>query len=374
MIQRNIKESIINSLHQAKLTSIFGAKRTGKTHLLNDILASLYTKKILLVDGGDLGVSEIFSTRSLPELQKFVHGYDCLFIDDAQKIPNIDSSLKIIFDNLTDISVLTFSSSPFGFNKDSGNPLSGRMKKFELFPLTQSELSGENIKHKITLEDKLIYGLYPGVINAGTLSEKTEILVNIKNTSLFNDIVPLDNQKDTLFLVKLLRLIAFRIGDDISYSGLASSLNVNKKTVIRYLNLLEKTYILFSLRGYKKNLRSEYAKTPRYYFWDNGIRNVIVSAFNRLNSRDDTGKLWENYCISERLKKIKYSGETKNFYFWRTYDRKEIDFIEEQDGNLHGYEIKWKSSRAKSSKLFLETYPDSSVEIINYDNYMNFIV
>jgi uncharacterized protein len=373
MIQRVIKENILKNLHNGKVVALFGARRTGKTFLMKDIFNSLKEKKILSVTGEDLDVSEILSSRRLSDLQKFVSGYDSLFIDEAHRIPKIGINLKLIVDNIENISVFTTGSSPFDLRNEIGEPLTGRMKHFELFPFTQKELNEDNLKTKTTLEDKLIFGSYPEVITSKDHREKREVLENIKNGYLLKDILSLDNQKDSLFIVNLLRLIAFQIGNDISYSKLATNLGVNKKTVIRYLDLLEKTFVLFSLRGFSRNLRSEYAKTPRYFFWDNGIRNVLISGFNKLNSRDDIGKLWENYCISERIKKINYSRSFRNFYFWRTYDKKEIDLIEEYDGKLRGYEIKWKSSKTKSLKLFHDTYKNSSVKIINNENYLEFI-
>jgi len=190
---------------------------------------------------------------------------------------------------------------------------------------------------------------------------------------LLKDILELDNLKDSLFIFNLLRAIAFQIGNDISYSELASNLNVNKKTVMRYLELLEKIYIIFPLYPFSRNLRKEYFKTPRYYFWDNGIRNAIISNFNSLNSRDDVGRLWENYCQIERLKKVNYTNLSSNRYFWRTYDKKEIDLIEERGGKLYGYEMKWKKDNAKVPKEFLETYKNSEYQIINRENYLDFI-
>jgi predicted AAA+ superfamily ATPase len=220
----------------------------------------------------------------------------------------------------------------------------------------------------------LIFGSYPKIATAKNSSEKIEGLEAIKNGYLLKDILELDNIKDSLFVFNLLRLVAFQIGNDISYSELATNLNVNSRTVRRYLELLEKTFVLFSLLGFSRNLRKEYTKTPRYYFWDNGIRNAIISNYNSLNVRDDVGKLWENYCISERIKMTQYKNIKTNRYFWRTYDQKEIDYIEERDGEIFGYEFKWKEDKVKKPKEFLETYKNSSFKVVNQENYLDFIL
>jgi predicted AAA+ superfamily ATPase len=236
------------------------------------------------------------------------------------------------------------------------------------------EMEENFLQSKENLELRLLYGGYPQVITASGSKERTNILTSVRDGYLLKDILELDNQKDSLFVFNLLRLIAFQIGNDISFSELASKLNVNKKTVMRYLELLEKCYVIFSLHGFSRNLRNEYTKSPRYYFWDNGIRNVLISNFNSLNLRDDIGKLWENYCISERLKKNHYRQQMVNHYFWRTYDQKEIDLIEESGGKLTGFEFKWAESKTKTPQQFLDAYDQSEFKVINRDNYLDFIL
>lgn len=251
--------------------------------------------------------------------------------------------------------------------------MTGRSHFFHLYPVAQMELEENFLQTKENLETRLLYGGYPQVITASSTKERTATLTSIRDGYLLKDILELDNQKDSLFIFNLLRLIAFQIGNDISFSELASRLNVNKKTVMRYLKLLEKCYVIFSLNGFSRNLRNEYTKSPRYYFWDNGIRNVLISNFNPLNLRDDIGKLWENYCISERLKKTHYQQQTANHYFWRTYDQKEIDLIEESGGKLTGFEFKWTGSKTRMPKQFLDAYDHSEFQVINRENYLDFI-
>lgn len=219
----------------------------------------------------------------------------------------------------------------------------------------------------------LIYGMYPQVYLSKNLTEKRRMLEGIKNGYLLKDILQLDNLKDSLFIFNLLRYIALQIGNDISYNELAKNLNSTVKTVQRYLDILEKAFIIFRLQGFSRNLRKEISKSPRFIFWDNGIRNAIISNFNTAENRDDMGKLWENFCISERIKKQGYAETFSNFYFWRTYDQQEIDLIEESNGRLSAFEFKWGEKISKSPKAFSESYPDASFATVNRINFYDFL-
>ena len=374
MITRFIKKQILDSVTKPnKVTGIFGARRTGKTFLMEEIRKELKREKILIVQGENLDVAEILSSRRLSLLQQMVQGYKYLFIDEAQKIPDIGTNLKLMVDSIKGLHILVSGSSSFDLKNKIGEPLTGRSKYFYLYPIAQLELDEDFFTAKTSLDNRLIYGSYPQVLTATNNKERMEILISLRDGYLLKDMLELDNQKDTIFVFNLLRLIAFQVGNDISFTELASNLNVNKLTVMRYLDLLEKCYVLFSLRGFSRNLRKEYTKSPRYYFWDNGIRNILIANLNPPNIRDDIGKLWENYCISERLKKCHYKRKTVNHYFWRTYDQKEIDLVEESSGKLSGYEIKWTKSKVKHPKDFLETYDNASFHMINRDNYLDFI-
>ncbi len=373
MIPRYIKKEILASLLKPNtVVGIFGARRTGKTFLMQEIEKEL-GEKVLMVQGENLDVSEVLSSQRLIQLKRFTEGFSYLFIDEAQKIPDIGINLKLMTDNIPGLHILVSGSSSFDLRKNIGEPLTGRSHFFHLYPVAQMELAENFLQTKENLELRLVYGGYPQVITASSSKEQTAILSSIRDGYLLKDILELDNQKDSLFVFNLLRLIAFQIGNDISFSELASKLNVNKKTVMRYLELLEKCYVIFSLHGFSRNLRNEYTKSPRYYFWDNGIRNVLISNFNSLNLRDDIGKLWENYCISERLKKNHYRQQMVNHYFWRTYDKKEIDLIEEAGGSLTGFEFKWAESKPKIPKHFLNSYDHSELKVINRENYLDFI-
>lgn len=373
MIYRFIKDDLFNSLHPGFVTGLFGARRTGKTFLMEQIRNRIEGRQVLMVQGDNLDVAEILSSRRLSVLKQFTAGYDYLFIDEAQKIPDIGINLKLIVDNIPELAVFVTGSSAFDLKNKIGEPLTGRSKYFYLYPIAQIELNDDFLTSKENLESRLIYGSYPQIVTAKTEIERRDLLESIKNGVMLKDILELDNLKDSLFILNLLRLIAFQIGNDVSLTELANRLGVSKNTVTRYLELLEKSYILFSLQGFSRNLRKEISKSRRYFFWDNGIRNVVISNFNRLSLRDDIGRLWENFCISERLKRNQNLMKYCNYYFWRTYDQKEIDLIEEFGGNLAGFEFKWTDKPAKIPREFLTTYKNSTFDIIHKENYLDFV-
>jgi len=373
MINRTIINQLKNDLKPAHVTGLFGARRTGKTILMQKIKEIMSDKNVLMVNGEDLDVSEILSSKRIQILKDFVSNYDFLFIDEAQKITSIGENLKLLVDTVPEIGIFVTGSSSFDLRQKIGEPLTGRSRFFKLFPLSFTELNEDYLEAKRNLPNRLIYGNYPQVHLESDLMKKKHILENIKNGYLLKDILELDNLKDSLFVLNLLRLIAFQIGNDISYNELARNLKTTVKTVQRYLDILEKTYILFSLYGYSKNLRKEYSKSPRFYFWDNGIRNSVISNYNPTQLRDDIGKLWENYCISERIKSLTYSEKYVSHYFWRTYDQQEIDLIEEENGNLKAFEFKYGDKISKVPAAFGKAYPETSFKVINTTNYRDFL-
>ena len=374
MLPRIIKNELAGNLRGGHVTGLFGARRTGKTVLMQQIRKETGQDKVLMVQGEDLDVSEILSSQRLSVLKNFVAGYDFLFIDEAQKIPGIGVNLKLLVDNLPGLRIFITGSSSLELVQKTGEPLTGRSTWFYLHPFAQAELNERFPEARQTLNTKLVYGLYPQVYLAESADEKTSTLMSIRNGYLLRDILALDNLKDPVFILNLMRLIAYQIGNDVSYSELGSSLKVNSRTVQRYLQLLEQSFVIFSLPGFSRNLRKEYAKTPRYYFWDNGIRNAIINNFNMPDTRDDAGKLWENFCISERMKTNHYFHRLAGFYFWRTYDRQEIDLVQEQAGKINGFEFKWAKARGRIPSIFIKTYKNSSVEIINRDNFLDFVL
>lgn len=372
-IPRFIEDIIFEKLKPGLVIGLFGARRTGKTFLMERLKSRLTDKKVLMIQGDNIDAAEIISSQRLSILKQFTSGYDYLFIDEAQKIPNIGNSLKLMVDTIPELIIFVTGSSAFDLKNKIGEPLTGRNKYYYLYPIAQLELSEDYIHAKHNLESRLIYGSYPQVVTADSESQKSDILESIKNGVLLKDILELDNLKNSLFIMSLLRLIAFQIGNDVSHNELANTLGVSKNTVARYLELLEKCYILFSLQSFSRNLRKEISKSKRYFFWDNGIRNAVISNFNRLLLRDDIGRLWENYCMSERMKKNQYLGRRCNCYFWRTYDQKEIDLVEEEGDKLSGFEFKWTDKKIQSPKLFLSTYQNATFTVIHNQDYLDFI-
>lgn len=367
MIARFIENQLIRDIKPGKVVCLFGARRTGKTVLLKTLTKRLKNKKILNLHGQNLTTQEIFSSQRTEVLARHTAGYDMVFIDEAQNIPNIGLNLKLAVDTLPHLAILVTGSSAFDLKNKIGEPLVGRSVFLKLYPFAQMELPGSD------LYLRLVYGSYPQVATAATDKQRQNVLENLRDGYLLKDILSLDNLKDSIFVFNLLRLIAFQIGHDVSYAELAQNLNTHPDTVRRYLELLEKVFIIFPQYGYSRNLRTEYTKTPRYYFWDNGIRNVLISNFNNLNLRDDVGALWENYCVSERIKRNDYKNIPVNYFYWRTYDQKEIDLVEEREGKLYGFEMKWKKDKTKAPADFLRTYKNSSFEVINRDNFLEFV-
>lgn len=377
MVYRHITPKVIKNLKAARVVGVFGPRRAGKTLLMNQIkneLENSRAARVLMVHGESLDVAEALSSQRTSILKRFIGNYDYLFIDEAQKIPNIGVNLKLIVDTIPQVAVFVTGSSSFDLRNNIGEPLVGRSLYFYLYPFSLLELANEYLVQQNELEQQLIYGFYPQVYLAESLKDKQLHLESIRDGYLLKDILQLDNQKDSLFVFSLLRQLAFQIGQDISYSELATNLNVNRKTIMRYLDILEKSYVIFSRHGYSRNLRKEYTKSPRYYFWDNGIRNSLISNYNSIALRDDVGRLWENYCMVERAKYLEYKGLSSNSYFWRTYDKKELDLIEERKGKLYAFEFKYsKNNSGPAWRDFKKAYPNSTFKIINRDNYLDYL-
>ncbi|MDP4008470.1 MAG: ATP-binding protein [Candidatus Peregrinibacteria bacterium] len=375
MITRFLYKKLQHFLQPNKVVVIHGPRRVGKTTLIQQFIES-YSGRVKFVDGGQLKIHESLSSTSVSTLQEFVAGYDLFVLDEAQKVPNIGANLKLMVDHIPGIKIIVSGSASFELAGQIGEPLTGRKWTLNLFPLSIKELikfrGVENTK-EILHNDVLIYGGYPGVYDFPP-DERSAYLEEVVDSYLFKDILELDNIKNSKKLRDLLTLLAFQIGNEVSLSELGGQLELNRNTVARYLDLLEKSFILVNIRGFSRNLRKEVTKTSRYYFYDIGVRNALINNFNPLHIRDDVGQLWENFIVMERLKKQHYEGPHANNYFWRTYDQQEIDLVEEREGKLFGYEIKWNPKReTKAPKSWHETYENSEFKCITNENYLDFI-
>ena len=373
MIKRYITDQLRTNLKKGHVTALFGARRTGKTTLMNVIIQSLNDKKALVLNGEDYDVASILSSLRQQALSNLLSGYDVLFVDEAQNIPKIGQNLKLLVDTHPEVSVFVTGSASFDLRNKIGEPLTGRSRFFKLYPLSLSEISSGYMGALQRLQELIIYGSYPQVALETNVKEKRHILENIRNGYLLKDVLQLENVKDSLFVMNLLRLIAFQIGNDVSFNELAKNLGTTVKTVQRYLEILEKAFVIFRLQGFSRNLRKEISKTPRFYFWDNGIRNAVISNFNPTDLRDDIGKLWENYCISERIKKQVYLESFSDHYFWRTYDKQEIDLVEVTNNRIAAFEFKWGNKEVKAPKAFRDSYPEAEFNIINRLKFFDFL-
>jgi predicted AAA+ superfamily ATPase len=358
-----------------KALVILGPRQSGKTTLLNDFLSGS-NLKYKLDSGDDIRVQEVLSSQDFAKILAYAGGYQLVAIDEAKKIKNVGLGLKILIDHVPGIHVIATGSSSFELSGQVGEPLTGRKITLTLYPIAQMELAKmhNRFELKAKLEESLIFGSYPEVVTAADRNEKIRLLNELVGFYLLKDILQLERVKSAKVLLDLLRLLAFQIGNEVSWSELANRLGIDTKTVARYLDLFEKGFVIYNLRAFSRNLRKEICKKSKYYFLDTGIRNAVISNFNPLEIRDDAGLLWENFLITERLKKQAYRGIHADNYFWRTWDRKEVDFIEEREGRLFGYEFKWGSGKIKPAREWLETYAGAEFAIVNSENYLDFVL
>lgn len=358
-----------------KVLAIFGPRQVGKTTLVEDYLAR--TKfRYALYSGENVSIHEILSSQRFDKIIPFVSDLELLVLDEAQRVPNVGMGLKILVDQVPGIRIIATGSASFELAGQIGEPLTGRKRTLTLFPVAQLELAKTTrlFDVKEQLPQFLIYGGYPSVLEAQSPGEKQQKLLEITNSYLLKDILELEKVKGSKILLDLLRLLAFQVGSEVSLSELGARVGLDYKTVARYLDLFEKAFILFELRGYSRNLRNEIRRKSKYYFYDTGIRNAIIRNFNELSLRDDIGKLWENFLVVERLKYQEYRELFANNYFWRTWEGQEVDWIEERGGKLYGYEFTYSSKSKKTPHAWMNTYKEASYEVIHKANYLNFIV
>jgi len=362
-------------LKKGKVIVIYGPRRVGKTTLVDNFIKHT-PLKCKFVSGDNIETRNVLSSQSAEVIGKYIEGYELIAIDEAQRIPQVGLGLKILVDNFPNMFVIITGSASLDLSYKVGEPLVGRKYTYHLYPLWIGELSEGKNSYELSKEkeERMIYGSYPEVLNVKTDHERVQILEENVSSYLFKEIIDIEQIGNTKILLDLLKLIAFQVGNEVSLNELGRSLGIDKKTVQRYLCLFEQSFILYNLRGYSRNLRKEVTKKSKYYFWDNGIRNAVIKNFNNFNTRDDIGALWENYLVAERLKKQEYKQIYSSNYFWRTWEGQEIDWVEERDGGLFGFEFKYGNKIDKVPTSWMKAYPKSEYQNINKENYLDFIL
>lgn len=360
-----------------RVALIFGARRVGKTILLENILKQV-KGNVLLLNGDDADTLRLLEERSIANYRRLLHGVDVLAIDEAQQIPDIGHKLKLIVDTIQNIRVIATGSSSFDLLNQSGEPLVGRARQFLLTPFSQKEISQEEnvLETRRALPDRLIYGAYPDVVKMENNTDRQNYLEQMAEGYLLKDILKLDGIRNSAGLVSLLKLIAHQVGREVSYDELGKQIGLSRNTVIRYLDLLSKVYIIYSLSGYSGNMRKEVTKSSKWYFYDNGILNVLTGNFKSaaLRTDEEMGLLWENYMVSEVVKNSLNRDGLEKFYFWRTYDKKEIDLLAASPGGaIQAYEFKWGKKKPPVPKSFATAYPHATYHVVNPNNYHEFL-
>lgn len=373
-IPRLVQQQISAKLGTQKVLMLYGTRRTGKTTIIENIV-SKYPDDALLLLGEDMQVSEMLQQRTIANYSRIAAGKKIIIIDEAQTIPEIGKILKLMIDGIKGITIIVTGSSSFDLVYAAGEPLVGRNLVYQLYPIAQAELSvvEDHITTARNLEQRLIYGSYPELWHIDSFREMENYLKQMVSSYLLKDLLMLENVKGADVLYKLLQLLAWQVGSQVSTVELGNSLGLNKITVERYLDLLSKVFIIYSLNGYSNNLRKEVTKSKKWYFFDNGLRNALINDFSSLAQRNDVGQLWEQYILSERIKNNAYQGYQPQYYFWRTYDGQEIDLIESYNGVLRAFECKWKSTRAKKPIAFHKAYPAAGFEVVSQDSYLDVI-
>jgi len=360
-----------------KVLVLLGARRVGKTALIKNYLETIPADSYLQLNGEDIDDANLLKERSVSNYKRLLANVNLLVIDEAQNIPDIGKILKLIVDSINGIKIIATGSSVFDLSNKLGEPLVGRKNTIYLFPLAQMEFANhENYKETTQkLEERLLFGSYPELEQYPDWKDKINYLKEVINSYLLKDILVFEGIKQSNKIMDLLKLIAFQLGQEVSLQELARQLGISKNTVESYLDLLSKVFVVYKVPGFSRNLRKEITKSNRWYFYDNGIRNCIIGNFNRLDNRTDIGALWENYLAAERIKYQNYTQKNVTNYFWRTYDQQELDWLEEENGNISGYEFKWNENRkSKIPTAFAKAYPEASFEVINKQNYLEFIM
>jgi len=369
MIKRLIHDQINANLFSGKAIILLGPRQVGKTTLLRNLAAAY---PILWLNADEPDVRSELNQATSTSLRNLIGKNKIVIIDEAQRLSNAGLTLKLITDNLNEIQLIATGSSSFELSDKIKESLAGRKWEYNLFPISSEEMIQHHgaLEEKRLLEHRLIYGYYPEVVTSP--QQARELLRSITDSVLFKDILALEQVKKPATLERLLKALALQMGQEVSFQELGQMIEADKETIERYIYILEQAFVIFRLPALSRNVRNELKRTRKIYFYDNGIRNSLVANFNSLSLRTDKGALWENYLVSERFKFINYNRKFGNSYFWRTTQQQEIDYIEERDGVLHAFEFKWKGG-SKLPKTFSAAYPEHTFQVINSDNYLDFV-
>ncbi len=371
MYLRYLEKIIKRKIGSGKAVVLIGPRQVGKTTLIETILKN---KDYLLLDGDDPRTRTLLTEPNTEQIRSILGKYKYVFIDEAQRIKGIGLTMKIITDRFKAIQLFTSGSSSFDLSSQINEPLTGRKWEYQLFPISWEEYEDHNgyLYAEQQLENRLLYGLYPDVLN--NPEDEINVLRNLVNSYLYKDILSFANIQKPEILEKLVQALALQIGSEVNYSELAQTVNVDKNTVSKYIDILQKGYIIFKLGSFSRNLRNEIKMNKKIYFYDNGIRNMVIGNFNPLELRTDKGALWENFLISERIKQIEYKQSLARIYFWRTKQQQEVDFVEENSGKIYGYEFKWNNKKkVRLPKTFIEAYNAES-KVIDRKNFREFVI
>ena len=377
-IKRKLLSTLMKTLTNTnKGVVIYGPRQVGKTTLVNQILKNYSTSKTLKLNADQRGPWwDLLVSRELSKIKLLIGNSQVLFIDEAQRVPEVGLSVKIVLDNFPHLKVILTGSSSLDLASKISEPLTGRVYSYHLYPIWQGELLNDHGRIELInhLERRLVFGAYPEIFHYPGYKEKVEYLNNLKDAYLYKDLLEFGQLRHTSKVYNLLKLLAFQVGSQVSLTELANNLKLSRNTVERYIDLLEKSFIIFRLSGFSRNLRKEVKKMDKIYFWDVGVRNAVIGNFNMLDNRDDVGLLWENFLVAERIKRQKYKNKLSSFYYWRLSSGAELDLVEEEAGKLSGFEFKWTKRKVHPPASWLQTYKKADFKLVNRDNWLDFVL
>ncbi len=371
MYKRYIENKIINKAGKGKAIVVIGSRQVGKTTLLKTILAS---EKYLFLDGDDPTVRSLLNEPNTEEIKNIIGRHKLVFIDEAQRIPGIGITLKIITDQFKDVQLFASGSSSFDLSNKINEPLTGRKWEYQLYPISWEEFEMYHgyLYAEQQLENRLLYGFYPDVLN--NPGEEKSILKNLVNSYLYRDILAYSDIRKPEVLDRLVQALALQVGSEVNYTELSRIVNIDKNTISKYIDILQKGYVIFKLGSFSRNIRNEIKTNKKVYFYDNGVRNMIIGNFDPLELRTDRGAIWENFLISERIKQNEYKESLAKTYFWRTKQQQEVDFVEDKAGKVYGYEFKWHDKKqVRLPGRFVETY-NAYEKVIDRNNFREFVI